>query len=102
MAYNLYQVQMAQAWKERVDKENAMAEKAQLESALARTGMDQAGGTGSVASYRTAGTRSTKKSYNTNVLRGRLDELEAALHEERALREKVEKDLSDLKQNRDR
>ena len=27
MAYNLYQVQMAQAWTERVKKENAMAER---------------------------------------------------------------------------
>eukprot|EP00241_Pyramimonas_parkeae_P014021 CAMPEP_0114273758 /NCGR_PEP_ID=MMETSP0058-20121206/29316_1 /TAXON_ID=36894 /ORGANISM="Pyramimonas parkeae, CCMP726" /LENGTH=65 /DNA_ID=CAMNT_0001393331 /DNA_START=183 /DNA_END=377 /DNA_ORIENTATION=+ len=43
MAYNLYQVQMAQAWKERCDKENAMQEKAQLENALARSGMDMAG-----------------------------------------------------------
>jgi len=94
MAYNLYQVQMAQAWKERCDKENAMQEKAQLENALARSGMDMAG---SQASYRTGASRSSKKSHTTNILRSRLDELEAALQEERSMRQKVEKDLYDLK-----
>eukprot|EP00242_Pyramimonas_sp_CCMP2087_P010154 CAMPEP_0198210524 /NCGR_PEP_ID=MMETSP1445-20131203/20386_1 /TAXON_ID=36898 /ORGANISM="Pyramimonas sp., Strain CCMP2087" /LENGTH=100 /DNA_ID=CAMNT_0043884605 /DNA_START=132 /DNA_END=434 /DNA_ORIENTATION=+ len=95
MAYNLYQVQMAQAWKERVDKETAMAEKAQVEASMARGGMDRPR---SVASYRSGESRSTKRSYNTQVLRSRLDELEAALNEERTIRLKVEKDLHELRQ----
>lgn len=40
--------------------------------------------------FLTAGeSRSTKRSYNTQVLRSRLDELEAALNEERTIRLKV-------------
>lgn len=94
MSYNLYQVQMAQAWKERCDKETQLQEKQQLETALARTGMDMGG---SVASFRTGMSQSSKKTYNTEALKSRLDQLEAALSEERTLRMKVEQDLYALK-----
>jgi len=88
---------MAQAWRERIDKENAMAEKAQTEAALSRNAGNAQRGPGSVASYRSSDSRSTKRSCNTNALRSKLEELEHALDEERTLRLKVEKDLQDLK-----
>lgn len=41
--------------------------------------------------------QSSKKTYNTEALKSRLDQLEAALSEERTLRMKVEQDLYALK-----
>jgi hypothetical protein len=41
--------------------------------------------------------QSSKKTYNTEALKSRLDQLEAALSEERMLRMKVEQDLYALK-----
>jgi len=41
--------------------------------------------------------QSSKKTYNTEALKSRLDQLEAALSEERTLRMKVEQDLYTLK-----
>mmetsp|Transcript_38548 Transcript_38548/g.46601 ORF Transcript_38548/g.46601 Transcript_38548/m.46601 type:complete len:98 (-) Transcript_38548:368-661(-) len=96
MAYNLYQVQMAMAWKERVEKENAQADKANAEAAMARAGMAV---DGSVASMpMSQATKGSNRSYSTQVLKSRLDELERELGEERKLREKVELDLATLKE----
>ncbi|KAK3251433.1 hypothetical protein CYMTET_39226 [Cymbomonas tetramitiformis] len=84
---------MANAWKERVEKENVQADKANAEAAIMRSDMD-----GSVASMgRSQASGGSKRSYTTQVLKGRLDELERELANEKSRREKVESDLAQLK-----
>eukprot|EP00217_Crustomastix_stigmatica_P004774 CAMPEP_0183792510 /NCGR_PEP_ID=MMETSP0803_2-20130417/2621_1 /TAXON_ID=195967 /ORGANISM="Crustomastix stigmata, Strain CCMP3273" /LENGTH=96 /DNA_ID=CAMNT_0026036867 /DNA_START=3 /DNA_END=293 /DNA_ORIENTATION=- len=91
---------MAQAWTERVNKENMMAEKFWHEwggktgsvaapESVAGSVARSAAPTGSVApSGRTA---------TTQVLRSKLEFLESALKEEKIYRQKVEADLESLK-----
>ena len=86
MAYNLYQVQMAQAWIERVKKENAMAERF-----WATRKSDD------LLSEVSVRTNATSRSTDTTVLKARLEALESELARERDYRKKVESDLKMLK-----
>ena len=86
MAYNLYQVQMAQAWTERVKKENAMAERF-----WATRKSDD------LVSEVSVRTNATSRSTDTTVLKARLEALESELSRERDYRKKVESDLKMLK-----
>ncbi|PNW72649.1 hypothetical protein CHLRE_15g637050v5 [Chlamydomonas reinhardtii] len=117
MAYNLYQVQMAKAWAERIDKENAMAEKfwhsQSLKGSTSLPASPSAGRSphvgahyftdsaevrsqaGSVGPARSAApTGFTSK---TSYLKSRMEQLEVALQEERESRKKVEADLNHLR-----
>jgi hypothetical protein len=91
MAYNLYQVQMANAWAKRIEKEDALAQKFWSQAAAAKIPSpplpDEPPGKapGSVAS-----------SINTVALKDRLDKLESELALERERRAKVEAELTDL------
>jgi len=98
MAYNLYHVQMSNAWAQRCEKEMAQAERfwtahanknaeSLQENALLRA--PSVAPTGSVA-----GTNCTSK---TAYLKERLDKLDQELQSERNLRRKVEEELAMLK-----
>eukprot|EP00227_Mantoniella_beaufortii_P018216 CAMPEP_0197575030 /NCGR_PEP_ID=MMETSP1326-20131121/574_1 /TAXON_ID=1155430 /ORGANISM="Genus nov. species nov., Strain RCC2288" /LENGTH=105 /DNA_ID=CAMNT_0043137725 /DNA_START=117 /DNA_END=434 /DNA_ORIENTATION=+ len=94
MAYNLYQVQMAKAWTERVNKEAAMAEKFWFDRSK---GGDTASMVGSEFPGSQVSRATTYKSATTEVLKGRLEALESQLALERTARLKVEADLAALK-----
>ncbi|PNH04506.1 hypothetical protein TSOC_009334 [Tetrabaena socialis] len=122
MAYNLYQVQMSNAWAQRINKENATAEKfwneprsenfsVGLQSALlgpshsppARGGdyYMPLSATVDVAYPPVAGSIApsgkTSGTTKTAFLRSKLEKLESELSAERESRKKVEADLADLK-----
>ncbi|KAG2453224.1 hypothetical protein HYH02_002547 [Chlamydomonas schloesseri] len=118
MAYNLYQVQMAKAWAERIDKENAIAEKfwysQSLKGSTSVPGSPSGGRssphvgehfyTGSADARSQAGSVGPARSAaptgytsKTAYLKCRMEQLEAALQEERASRKKVEEDLNELR-----
>uniref|UniRef100_A0A7S0RNS8 Uncharacterized protein n=1 Tax=Chlamydomonas leiostraca TaxID=1034604 RepID=A0A7S0RNS8_9CHLO len=102
MAYNLYQVQMARAWAERVEKENAMAEKFWTEQALKTTQMAAAysgkqGDAASVAGSRVSSAVPSGFTSKTSFLKSRLERLEAELAVERESRKRVEEDLAMIK-----
>lgn len=101
MAYNLYQVQMARAWKERVDKEMAIAEKFWAEQALkssqAAPNNGRQGDGASVAGSRASSSVPSGFTSKTSFLKHRLERLEAELVAERESRRKVEEDLAMIK-----
>ncbi|EFJ43418.1 hypothetical protein VOLCADRAFT_106853 [Volvox carteri f. nagariensis] len=114
MAYNLYQVQMSNAWAERINKEMAQAEKfwnqqvQQLEKSgpgprlgvapsevFVGEAMEARSMAGESAHARSAApTGFTSK---TAFLRSRMEKLEAELLAERESRRKVEEDLQQLR-----
>eukprot|EP00899_Mesostigma_viride_P027005 jgi/Mesvir1/748/Mv17349-RA.1 len=106
MAYNLYQVQLAQGWTERVNKENAVSEKFWAEQA-ASLSPDSTGvlspskkkGPSSVASGAgsTYSSTSTMKTGASAVLKDRLSLLEAELAKERDSRKQMESELEKLR-----
>ncbi|GAX82439.1 hypothetical protein CEUSTIGMA_g9867.t1 [Chlamydomonas eustigma] len=98
MAYNLYHVQMSNAWAQRCEKEMAQAERfwtahasknAETLQASALHKAPSVAPTGSVA-----GTNQTSR---TTYLKERLDKLDQELQSERNLRKKVEEELAMLK-----
>ncbi|GLC36780.1 hypothetical protein PLESTB_000783700 [Pleodorina starrii] len=113
MAYNLYQVQMSNAWAERIQKEMAQAEKfwnqqvQNLEKAGASAGRVgvpvgdiYVGEAIEVRSVAGSGARSaapTGFTSKTAFLRSRMEKLEAELMAERESRRKVEEDLQQLR-----
>lgn len=96
MAYNLYQVQMAKAWVERINKENTSSERFWVEQAMRNSGdMDAWSYAGSEAkSSSTVPTGFTSKSA---FLAAKLKELEEQLEAEREYRKKVEEQLKNIK-----
>ncbi|KXZ44428.1 hypothetical protein GPECTOR_67g268 [Gonium pectorale] len=114
MAYNLYQVQMAKAWAERIEKENAQSEKFWHEQSLkqgqtpltagltpipastqhAYTEAHEVRSVAGTAARSAAPTGFTSK---TSYLKSRMEKLEAELTAERESRKKVEEDLAQLR-----
>ncbi|KAG2482186.1 hypothetical protein HYH03_018867 [Edaphochlamys debaryana] len=110
MAYNLYQVQMARAWAERIDKEVATAEKFWHQQSMKSASQpgsphgrpniasaadgyysdDVRSNAGSAVTRSAAPTGFTSK---TTYLKTRMEKLEAELQAERENRKKVEQDL---------
>ncbi|KAL6757008.1 hypothetical protein V8C86DRAFT_2634149 [Haematococcus lacustris] len=102
MAYNLYQVQMAKAWVERIDKENAVAEKFWTQQATHNAHAPGASYTHrhhepSVAGSHTTSAAPTGYTSKTSFLKTRLEKLEAELDMEREQRKRVETDLAMIK-----
>lgn len=90
MAYNCYQVQMANAWKERISKEDRVAEKFWLDQARGDAGSCA----GSVARGSEAPSGYTSK---TSFLKSRLENLEHDLAMEKEARRRVETQLDTLR-----
>mmetsp|Transcript_9199 Transcript_9199/g.16159 ORF Transcript_9199/g.16159 Transcript_9199/m.16159 type:complete len:115 (+) Transcript_9199:148-492(+) len=100
MAYNLYQVQMARAWAQRIDKENAVAEKFWTDQAMKST--QQLGNMGQLDAATVAPSRASSAcpsgyTSKTTYLKDRLEKLETELHYEREHRKRVEGDLLQIK-----
>mmetsp|Transcript_15063 Transcript_15063/g.32655 ORF Transcript_15063/g.32655 Transcript_15063/m.32655 type:complete len:120 (-) Transcript_15063:841-1200(-) len=102
MAYNLYQVQMARAWAERIEKENAQAEKFWMTQAMkntqtltSKTGYANDGA--SVAGSKISSAAPSGYTSKTSFLKDKLEKLETELHMEREHRKKVEEDLEAIK-----
>eukprot|EP01023_Acetabularia_acetabulum_P036402 TRINITY_DN34406_c0_g1_i2.p5 TRINITY_DN34406_c0_g1~~TRINITY_DN34406_c0_g1_i2.p5 ORF type:complete len:114 (-),score=24.74 TRINITY_DN34406_c0_g1_i2:959-1300(-) len=94
MAYNLYQVQMANAWVERVAKENNTAERFWVQRALDTRHPKAAA---SDTSSRISSEAPSGYTSKTTFLKNRLELLERELDREKKLREKLESDLGTLK-----
>eukprot|EP00798_Chlamydomonas_sp_ICE-L_P016645 gene16645-22895_t len=102
MAYNCYQVQMANAWKERCDKEAFTTEKFWTEQALGNSQELKAGSvakwdTGSVAGSKVSSAAPSGYTSKTSFLKSKLEHLENELNREREQRKKVESDLETMK-----
>lgn len=103
MAYNCYQVQMANAWKQRIDKETTTAENFWTEQALGASqdlkAQSHAGkwDTGSLAGSKVSSAAPSGYTSKTSFLKSRLERLESELTLEREQRKKVEEDLHSLK-----
>lgn len=96
MAYNLYQVQMAKAWVERINKENNTSERFWVEQAMKGSGdMDAWSGISETKTTSTVPTGFTSKSA---YLSHKLKELEEKLEVEREYRKQVEEQLKTLKE----
>ncbi|GFR51718.1 hypothetical protein Agub_g14164 [Astrephomene gubernaculifera] len=115
MAYNLYQVQMAKAWAERIEKETAQAEKFWHQQTMKAGNVpapvpgaypssvppilmteEALSMAGSAPARSAAPTGYTSK---TSYLRSRLEKLEEELSAERESRRKAEEDLQELRKN---
>ncbi|MEW5307278.1 MAG: hypothetical protein WDW38_000374 [Sanguina aurantia] len=96
MAYNLYQVQAARAWAERIDKEQAQAEKFWMQQALK---LQQATANNALSDTASMVTSVAPSGYTskTSYLNSRLDRLESELAAERIRRGRVERELAALK-----
>eukprot|EP00201_Polytomella_parva_P016130 CAMPEP_0175071878 /NCGR_PEP_ID=MMETSP0052_2-20121109/19528_1 /TAXON_ID=51329 ORGANISM="Polytomella parva, Strain SAG 63-3" /NCGR_SAMPLE_ID=MMETSP0052_2 /ASSEMBLY_ACC=CAM_ASM_000194 /LENGTH=107 /DNA_ID=CAMNT_0016339179 /DNA_START=89 /DNA_END=412 /DNA_ORIENTATION=- len=103
MAYNLYQVQMAKAWAQRIEKENAIAEKFWLQQANQNMKLPSSPApyvpddVRSVGSYRSGSVTPSNYTSKTSYLKNRLEKLEAELAVEKERRKKVEGDLAVIK-----
>ncbi|PNH04507.1 hypothetical protein TSOC_009335 [Tetrabaena socialis] len=120
MAYNLFQVQMSNAWVQRINKENATAEKFLMDQSMGGHSMPASPGPYSPGPYspavhvdnlyaEPAYAGSVARSHvaksvapsgftsKTGFLRSKLEKLESELSAERESRKKVEADLADLK-----
>ncbi|XRB00007.1 hypothetical protein NFJ02_08g137060 [Pycnococcus provasolii] len=93
MAYSLYHVQMANAWKERVNKEDLRAEQASAVAAM--LAKDRAALTDSSDARTTV----TTKTGVTAALRTRVSSLEEELKTERSRREEMERVVEELKKS---
>eukprot|EP01025_Chloroclados_australasicus_P023600 TRINITY_DN23895_c0_g1_i1.p3 TRINITY_DN23895_c0_g1~~TRINITY_DN23895_c0_g1_i1.p3 ORF type:complete len:111 (-),score=18.69 TRINITY_DN23895_c0_g1_i1:383-715(-) len=96
MAYNLYQVQMANAWVERVAKENTTAERFWIQRAMDAKHPQQ-NANSEVSTSRISSEAPTGYTSKTTFLKHRLEQLEKELDREKVMREKLEKDLGELK-----
>uniref|UniRef100_A0A7S3VU99 Uncharacterized protein n=1 Tax=Dunaliella tertiolecta TaxID=3047 RepID=A0A7S3VU99_DUNTE len=101
MAYNLYQVQLANAWAQRCEKEKASQElfwTKQAEKPLLYYTGRQVPAERSVAGSKASSSRApTGYTSKTSYLKTRLDALEAQLETEKTYRRKVEEDLETMR-----
>ncbi|CAG9461749.1 unnamed protein product [Pedinophyceae sp. YPF-701] len=98
MAYNLYHVQLARAWAQRVEKENSLAEKFWLTKAVQEGRIpDDAASQASASSAMTGSTNATGFSSKTSYLKTKLGALEQMLQEEAARRANLEKELQEMR-----
>ncbi|GMH44769.1 hypothetical protein BSKO_12721 [Bryopsis sp. KO-2023] len=94
MAYNLYQVQMANAWVQRVEKESAIAEKFWTQQTGTQPNRRDDDNRSMVSSIPSGSSRFTS---TTQMLKTRLEVLEKELRMEKEHRQTVEDDLKQLK-----
>lgn len=94
---------MANAWKQRIEKETSTSEKFWTEQALGtsqelrQASMGAKWDTGSVAGSKVSSAAPSGYTSKTSFLKSRLERLESELNLEREQRRKVEEDLESLK-----